>query len=286
MLKGNDSVKKRYINISVLLICAIAAVLIYLYDVFWLGTVYTEKLLKVLCVLCSIALVFVRSNKRLVERNFQTYESAYVHIIGNAFYDRPRLKRMLLLGIYDYNNGKYKRAVKRLSKLCQKVLKSNDVVPCMIFMALSYEDSGCVQEAIEMYKKVLKLAPQNATANNNIALLYSFEGNLEAALEYYEKAIGSNPVFEQAYLNRAQLYLENFRPDEAISDAEKVLDIKNDSAEATILLLVAYNLKRDEKNAKKYYYKALDLGYDTEMLDGEIEFYREMYEEENNAVSL
>ena len=230
-----------------------------------------------------MALVFVRSNKRLVERKFQTYESAYTHIIGNAFYDNPNLKRMLLLGIYDYNNGKYKRAVKRLSKLCRESLKTNDVVPCIIFMALSYEDSGCVQEAMEMYKKVLKLAPQNATANNNIALLYSYEDDLETAFEYYEKAIESNPVFEQAYLNRAQLYLENYRPDEAISDAEKVLDIKKDSAEATLLLLVAYDLKRDEKNAKRYYNKALDLGYDTEMLDGKIEFYREMYEEEKEG---
>lgn len=274
-------VKKRYINISLLIICAIAVVSIYLYDIFLLGTVYTEKLLKVLCILCSIALVFVRSNKRLVERNFQIYQSAYAHIIGNAFDDNPNLKRMLFLGIYDYNNEKYKRAIKHLSKLSSKALKKNDVVPCMIFIALSYEDSGCVQEAIEMYKKVLKLAPQNATANNNIALLYSFEDDLEAALEHYEKAIASNPVFEQAYLNRAQLYLENYSIDEAILDAEKVLDIKNDSAEATLLLMVAYDLKKDEKNAKRYYSKAMILGYDTEMLDGEIEFYREMYEEEN-----
>lgn len=271
--------KKRYINISVLLICAIATVSIYLYDVFWLGTVYTEKLLKVLCILFSIVLVFVRSNKRLLERNFQSYESAYAHIIENAFYDNSNLKRRLLLGIYDYNNGMYKRAVKRLSKLCRETLKNDDVVACMIFIALSYEDSGCVQEAIEMYKKVLKLAPKNATANNNIALLYSMEDDLEEAFEYYEKAIESNPVFERAYLNRAKLYLENYRLDEVIQDAEKVLDIKKDSAEATLLLLVAYDLKKDEKNAKTYYNKALDLGYDTEILDGEIEFYHEMYEE-------
>ena len=274
--------KKRYINISVLLICAIGVVLIYLYDVFWLGTLYTERLFKVLCILCSIALVFVRSKKRLLEHSFQTYEKAYVQIIGNAFYNNPNMKKKLLLGIYDYNNEKYKRAVKRLSKLCQKAQKNSDVVACMIFMALSYEDSGCVQEAIETYKKVLKLAPRNATANNNIAMLYSFKEDLKSAFEYYEKAIESNPVYEQAYLNRAQLYLENYRPDEAISDAEKVLDINNDSEEATLLLLVAYNLKRDEKNAKRYYNKALDLGYDAEILDGEIEFYREMYEEEKD----
>lgn len=279
MSKGNDTVKKRYINIGVLIICAIVVVSIYLYDVFLLGTVYTEKLLKVLCILCSIVLVFVRSNKRFLEQNFQTYKSAYAHIIGNAFGDNPNLKRMLLLGIYDYNNGKYKRGIKRLSKLCRKAFKNDDVVPCMIFIALSYEDSGYVEEAIEMYKKVLKLSPQNATANNNIALLYSSEEDLEAAFEHYEKAIGSNPHYEQAYLNRAQLYLENYRPDEAILDAEKVLDITNDSEEATLLLLVAYDLKRDEKNAKRYYNKALNLGYDAEVLDGEIEFYREMYEE-------
>ena len=279
MAKGNDSVKKRYINISVLVVCAIAVVSIYLYDVFLLGTAYTEKLLKLLCILCSIVLVFVRSNKRLLERNFQTYKSAYAHIIGNAFGDNPNLKRMLLLGIYDYNNGRYRRTIKRLSKLCRKAFQNNDVVPCMIFIALSYEDSGRVEEAIEMYKKVLKLSPQNATANNNIALLYSFKEDLEAALIHYEKAIVSNPLFEQAYLNRAQLYFENYRPDEAILDAEKVLDINNDSEEATLLLLVAHDLQRDEKNAKRYYNKALDLGYDAEVLDGEIEFYREMYEE-------
>lgn len=85
--------KKTYINISVLIICAIAVVLIYIYDVFWLGTVYTEKLLKVLFILCSIALVFVRSNKRLVEQSLQTYESEYVHIIGKCLNSLLKMQR-------------------------------------------------------------------------------------------------------------------------------------------------------------------------------------------------
>ena len=41
---------------------------------------------------------------------------------------------------------------------------------------------------------------------------------------------------------------------------------------------MAYALKGDNHNTKMYYNKALDLGYDSEILDGEIEFYREMYE--------
>lgn len=276
--------KRKYINIGILILCAISVVLIYIYDIFVHGTAYTERLFRVICILCSIVAVYVRSNKRLMERSFQNYENAYARLIGNAFCDNPKSKRILFLGIYDYNNGKYKRAIKRLSKLCQENLKNSEAVPCMIFTALSYEEWGHEQEAIETYKKVLKLAPQNETANNNIALLYSSEGNAEKALEHYGRAIETNPDYEQAYFNRAQLYIESHRLDEAIQDAQKVLDINNDNRGAVFLLLIACKLRGDVENAKRYYNKALALGYDSEMLDEEIELYCEDYEENGEQV--
>ena len=165
--------KKRYINRIILIICAVLTIVIYLCGVLWLGMEYTEMLPKVLCTLASIVMVSVRRKKCLMKQCFQNYESTYRSVIGTAFVDKPALKRMLLAGIYDYNNGKYNRAIRRLSKLTNKPITRRELVACMSFIAVSYEDSGRIHEAIEAYKKVLDIDPHNVVANNNLALLYA-----------------------------------------------------------------------------------------------------------------
>lgn len=269
---------KRYKNILMLIICTVAVLSIYLYDVIYKGTEYTEKRFKVLMILVSFAGVFVRSNRRFFKHWFKIYEVEYKEIIGNAFLDNRALKRQLLLGIHDYNNKKYNNAIKRLLKLCKKAQSKRDNAACMIFIALSFEDSGRLREGVAMYQKVLKLVPYEPTVNNNLAVIYQNHGDKEKALFHYDKAIRGNPRFAQAYYNRALLYFTYNEFDNTISDARKVIGIKNDNKEAALLLLKAYDLTGDQENAIKYYNKGLELGYDEEFLDEAILCARENYQ--------
>ena len=270
--------EKKYINVIIMVFCAIAVIAIYLYDVLWLGTAYDEKLLKVLSALFSFTLIYIRSAKRVQNKNFNMYETAYANIIRNAFADNLRLKKKFLLGIDAYNKEKYQTAIKRLSKLAESGFYKTEIVPVLLFLAMSYKKTGCVDDAAETYKKVLKLAPQNEVANNNIGVIYSERGEFEKMLEHYECAIRSAPDFERAYLNRGQYYLESYQLDEAVSDAKRVLNISNDNKQAVLLLAIAYALQNDEKNKRSYYDKAVELGYNARDIENLIAFYKNGYE--------
>ncbi len=273
--------KRNHWNIIILILCTAGVIGFYFYDVFCLGTPYMERLPKVGSILLGLLLVFVRSRERTVQKRFRVYEEGYGQIIKDAFSDKPSLKRKLLTGIHNYNNEKYEKAIKCFLKLQRKSLEKKDVVPTLFFTAASYARIGCVDKSIELYEKLLKLDPENAVANNNLARQYYRKGNFEAMLEHYEKAVRSDPNYEIAYYNRAFYYFENHMLDEAISDARRALNIKYDYKDAVSLLAIVYDLKEDEENARKYYNMSLDLKYNAAELDRAIEFYRNRFEAVN-----
>jgi len=92
---------------------------------------------------------------------------------------------------FYYQQGKYKEALVEYQKVFEE---SSDDPEVRFFYAFLLDEAGQRQKAIEEFKEVIKLDPNNAHALNSLAYIYALEGkNLEEAEEMVEKALSGDP---------------------------------------------------------------------------------------------
>ena len=82
---------------------------------------------------------------------------------------------------------------------------------------------GAIAEAQLGYEQVIKLAPGNFEAHNNLGSALQELGNSEAAINHHKAAIALNPTFELAYLNLAYALVSLERNEEALGIYEDCL---------------------------------------------------------------
>ena len=82
---------------------------------------------------------------------------------------------------------------------------------------------GAIAEAQLGYEQVIKLAPGNFEAHNNLGSALQELGNSEAAINHHKAAITLNPTFELAYLNLAYALVSLERNEEALAIYEDCL---------------------------------------------------------------
>lgn len=119
---------------------------------------------------------------------------------------------------------------------------------------------------------IIKNAFDNPAFDNTIPQLFPFVkmnmqlfikyycGDFESALKHYNKSIEIKPDNYFAYINRANYYFRINEYDNAVANAKKALEIKNNGVEAASLLTVIYALTNDDENKKKYYHIAITSG--------------------------
>ena len=78
----------------------------------------------------------------------------------------------------------------------------------LVLANLLYENND-FDQAIELYDKVVKAQPNNATAHFNLAFSYDKIGKTIQAIEHYSLAIKLKPDYAKAYNNRGLLYAKN-----------------------------------------------------------------------------
>jgi len=91
--------------------------------------------------------------------------------------------------------------------------------------AFFLERQNRIDEAENLYKKILKKNPNLTMALNNLSSLSKSKGNMEEAYEYIKKAIYSNPSSTFAYHNYSRLKKFSSSEDDAI--IEKMLQLAN-----------------------------------------------------------
>jgi tetratricopeptide (TPR) repeat protein len=102
--------------------------------------------------------------------------------------------------------------------------------------ALQAHADGNLDEAADLYKKVLVLDPENKFAYYNLGLIHQTEGRLGAAAENYGFAIAIDPAFGPALFNLATVRTAEGANGEAIDLYRQVLEINPDNAAAHLNL--------------------------------------------------
>ena len=100
---------------------------------------------------------------------------------------------------------------------------SGDVM-AFLYLGIAYEQTGRIDEAIAVYRKILGSAG-DLTANvaNNLGNAYFKKGSAAEAEAMYTQALSADRVYAPAYLGRANARVKKGSPLEAVSDYEQYL---------------------------------------------------------------
>ena len=97
--------------------------------------------------------------------------------------------------------------------------------------AILYKDHLLKNDkAIQDYEKMLSIDSTNINAINGIGLIYKYQGNLDLAITQFNKGIKFESINESGaaycYGNRADIYSDQGKLDEALQDYTKAIDLE------------------------------------------------------------
>lgn len=127
----------------------------------------------------------------------------------------------------------------------------------------AYEEQGDYNQAIEVYTKLISMAPNMPDLYSNLANIYYIKGEFDLAISHYQTAITLNPnrswtsVIAQTM---GFVYQENKSdPDAAISAYQTAYVLTPEDIDIYVNLGSAFYDKEDYNNALAVYRKALEL---------------------------
>ncbi|MBQ5363045.1 MAG: DUF1963 domain-containing protein, partial [Clostridia bacterium] len=191
--------------------------------------------------------------------SLRQYEKSFAKEIGSAFSapDQKRQKRALLTAIERYNRDKFNGAAARLQALRRECRTQDDYNAVLLFLALTYTDAGCADDAIATYEELVKYSPTHSTAWSNLGLLYRKQGNNDKAITCYENAIQHDQSNPFAWNNLAIAHLSASNWQKVVQPALHAISIKSDMYQAEAALCVAFYAMGDKEQSKKYFDSAV-----------------------------
>jgi superkiller protein 3 len=123
----------------------------------------------------------------------------------------------------------------------------------------SFYDEGKIDKAIDAFKEVLEIDPEEPEANYNLGNAYGDKGMFDEAVAVYKTAVENDPEFVDAYLNLSMLYLDMDLMDEAISLCKQAVNTNPNDAFLCFHLGEAYAQNLQYKEAITAYNKAMSI---------------------------
>jgi tetratricopeptide (TPR) repeat protein len=125
--------------------------------------------------------------------------------------------------------------------------------------AVELSDKGKFEAAIDQWKKVLQLNPEDPKAHTGFGTALNRTGKPDEALAQYRKALAINPEFPEANNNLGIALASAGKLDDAITHFRKALDVKPGSAEFQNNLGHALAAQGKLDEAMVYYQAALEI---------------------------
>ena len=119
---------------------------------------------------------------------------------------------------------------------------------------------GRLDQAIEQYRQVLALTPDDALAHSNLGTALAAQGRLDEAVGHYERALALAPGDADAHSNLGNALLAQDRSAEGVASLRRALDIDPSSAEAHAALGIALHDGGALEDAAAHLRRAVDLG--------------------------
>ena len=124
---------------------------------------------------------------------------------------------------------------------------------------ISYYDKGMIDKAIEEFKEVLELDPDDIETHYHLGNAYADKEIFDKAISIYKKVIEKNPEFIDAYLSLSTLYLDMDMVDEAISLCNQAISANPDDSFLCFHLGEAYVRNEQYEEAITAFNKAISI---------------------------
>lgn len=100
-------------------------------------------------------------------------------------------------------------------------------------LAMFYQNAGRLEESLDLYRDILTLDPDNATASFNQGYIHlEYLTEYDSAVYWFSEAIERLPYYHQAFFNRGLAFESLGLNSEAIEDYSQALRIKPDYTSA------------------------------------------------------
>lgn len=124
---------------------------------------------------------------------------------------------------------------------------------------ISYYDKGMIDKAIEEFKEVLELDPDDIETHYHLGNAYADKEMFDEAISIYKKVIEKNLEFIDAYLSLSTLYLDMDMVDEAISLCNQAISANSDDSFLCFHLGEAYVRNEQYEEAITAFNKAISI---------------------------
>lgn len=165
------------------------------------------------------------------------------------------------LGKYYHDIGKVERALNeyRIALGCKVVHTKDEKFITYYNLGKLYSAQKDDETALSYYKKSIDINPTFPFNYNNMANIYERRGELRQAERYLQQALTLLPTSPRIRYNLGLIYLELKRPDLAIRQLRKVVDLPQLRSVATKNLAIAYKQQGSYGTATYYLLKYLTI---------------------------
>jgi tetratricopeptide (TPR) repeat protein len=148
--------------------------------------------------------------------------------------------------------------LERADKICKKILRVNPNHPdAMHLRGFVAQQTGRHDKAIELISQAIKRNPNNPLYHYNLALPFISQEKWNEAISCYQKALELKPDLIPARVNMGNLFQQQGRMEEAISCYQKALELRPDDPFAYLNMGNALQGQGDFEGAISCYKKAL-----------------------------
>ena len=138
--------------------------------------------------------------------------------------------------------------------------EQNEIIQNHINQGIQYGQAGQIENAIKEFEKILLIDPNNVDAFNNLGVAYFRLNDLEKSLYYHTKAVEAESNNPRIYFNRGLLlgkYM--FRDKEAIADYTKAINLEPNFPRAYLNRGLAYYFAKEYAKAISDFNKLVEL---------------------------
>lgn len=155
-----------------------------------------------------------------------------------------------------YFKGYYTNAISEFQEVIDSGASDQDKAVALTYIGIIHDDRQEYDKAIEYYKRALNYDKNNPLIYRNLALAYRHANNPEAAIEAIRKGIGIDDKNIDNFLLLGNIFYEQGKYDDAVSQYKKALDSNPDNAAALHNLAQSYLITGDEVLGIEYLKKA------------------------------
>ena len=145
------------------------------------------------------------------------------------------------------------------AKIEQRTEKKDNEEYKSFIKAEAMKLNNMFDDAIEEYKKVLKINPHHLEAMRGLGIVYKYSSENEKALEMFKKAIDEMPFDKVIYNEAASCCIKLNKAEEAKKLLKKAIKLDKEYTEAHFNLALAHEILDENELAFKVYKKLIEI---------------------------